>query len=370
MRIFFSSGEASGDHLAALLVKSLQEEIPGIECWGMGGPESRSAGMRADWSSESLQLMGIGEVVRSIPRLWRLKDEISRRIVLERPEAMVVVDSPDFHFPLLAQARRSGYRGTVIYLSPPQVWAWRSGRTGFLKSACDLCLPLFDFEHEFLLERGVPSAWVGHPFTDEFRSLQPLEEPEAGNRRVALLPGSRPGEIRRLLPVLLETSEHLGSRGFEPVFSIAPGLEPRERERLSSALEGRQTCTEKGRFLMERAFCVIGASGTAAVEAMMLDRFMIVLYRASLSSEIAFRLLVKTPHISIPNRLAGKRVYPELVQGEARASKILEHFEGYWAGGEGRKAVHEGLAKARARMGKQGVAGFWAREVLERAGAR
>lgn len=105
MRIFFSSGEASGDHLAALLVKSLQEEIPGIECWGMGGPESRSAGMRADWSSESLQLMGIGEVVLSIPRLWRLKDEISRRIVLERPEAMVVVDSPVHHLEYSLQYR-------------------------------------------------------------------------------------------------------------------------------------------------------------------------------------------------------------------------------------------------------------------------
>lgn len=369
MKIFFSAGEASGDHLAALLAKALQEGVPGIECWGMGGPESRRAGMRIEWPSEALHLMGICDVALSIPRLWRLKNEICLRIAQEQPEALVVVDSPDFHFPLLAQARRSGYRGMIVYLSPPQVWAWRSGRTDFLKSVCDLCLPLFDFEHEFLSGRGVASAWVGHPFVDEFGKTGLQAEPEA-RRLVALLPGSRPGEIRRLLPVLKETAQHLSERGFEPVFSIAPGLGEKDREWLASALKGYSTSTETGRSLMGRAGGVIGASGTAAVEAMMLDRFMIVLYRVSLSSEIAFRLLVKTPFISIPNRLAGKQVYPELVQKRARASEILDSFSAYQNDGERRRTVHEALARARSRMGKPGAPAFWAYSVLSRAGLR
>jgi lipid-A-disaccharide synthase len=367
MKVFFSSGEASGDHLAALLTNALREESPGIECWGMGGRESRMAGMRIEWPAEALHLMGIADVALAVPRLWKLKNEICRRIMQEQPEALVVVDSPDFHFPLLAQARRSGYRGTVVYLSPPQVWAWRSGRTGFLRSACDLCLPLFDFEHEFLSERGVPSAWVGHPFVDEFKSADPKTSTVAG-RLVALLPGSRPGEIRRLLPVLKETAEQLSARGFVPVFSIAPGLEAQERERLSAALEGCRTSSEAGRSLMERAGCVIGASGTAAVEAMMLDRFMIVLYRVSLSSEIVFRLLVNAPFISIPNRLAGKRIYPELVQGQASASKVIDRFDAYQNDEKGRRAVHEALARARSRMGKPGAPAFWARLLLAKAG--
>ena len=369
MKIFFSSGEASGDHLAALLARALQEGAPGIQCWGMGGPESRRAGMRTEWSSEALHLMGIADVAHSIPRLWRLKNEICRRILQEQPKVLVVVDSPDFHFPLLAQVRRSGYRGTVVYLSPPQVWAWRSGRTNFLKTACDLCLPLFDFEHEFLLERGVPSAWIGHPFVDEFGTTSLQTDPEV-RRRVALLPGSRPGEIRRLLPVLAETAQHLSARGFEPVFSLAPGLGEQDRKWLSSALKGWKTSTEAGRSLMGRAGCVIGASGTAAVEAMMLDRFMVVLYRVSLSSEIAFRLLVKTPFISIPNRLAGKGIYPELVQGHARTGEILDTFDAYWKDPERRRAVHEALAEARSRMGKPGAPAFWAHSVLMRAGLR
>ncbi len=364
MKIFFSSGEASGDHLAALLVKALKKRIPGLDCWGMGGREGTEAGMRTEWPSEALQLMGIGEVLSSIPRLARLKSALCRRIEEEEPDAVVVVDSPDFHFPLLGQLRKSGYRGRVVYLAPPQVWAWRSGRTAFLRSTCDLCLPLFDFEHEFLLEKGVPSAWSGHPFIDEFGAVDGTGEPEEGRRQVALLPGSRTSEVCRLLPVLKETARLLSERDFEPVFSIAPGLDTRARERLLADLEGFRADTGEGRALMAGSCCVIGASGTAAVEAMMLDRFMIVLYRVSVSSEIIYRLMVKTPYISIPNRLAGCGLYPELVQAEARPSVILGHFEDYWADGEKRRDFHDRLRAARSRMGRPGVGDFWADRLL------
>jgi lipid-A-disaccharide synthase len=365
MKIFFSSGEASGDHLAALLLKALRKRVPGLDCWGMGGREGTEAGMRTEWSSEVLQLMGIGEVLSSIPRLVALKRALCRRIEEEKPDAVVVVDSPDFHFPLLSQLRQAGYRGRIVYLAPPQVWAWRSGRTSFLRSACDLCLPLFDFEHDFLLGRGVASAWNGHPFVDEFGGFEKPGQPEERGRQVALLPGSRASEVRRLLPVLKETAKLLLDRAFEPVFSIAPGLDGRERDRLGHALAGFRTDMGEGKALMADSCCVIGASGTAAVESMMLDRFMIVLYRGSVSSEIIFRLLVKTPHISIPNRLAGFRLYPELIQAQVRPSAILEYFEDYWADGAKRRDFHERLEVARSRMGKPGVGDFWADRVLE-----
>jgi lipid-A-disaccharide synthase len=365
MKIFVSSGEASGDHLAASLLVALKERVPGLDSWGMGGRESRKFGMRVEWGAEELQLMGIGEVLSSIPRLLRLKGQICRRACEERPDAVVVVDSPDFHIPLLRQLRQSGYGGKVIYLAPPQVWAWRSGRTDFLGSACDLCLPLFDFEHGFLISRGVRSAWAGHPFVDEFPVPEERSEPGNRGRRVALLPGSRASEIRRLLPVLEETAGILEDKGFEPVFSIAPGLNSHEKQWLSEALSGFRTDAGEGRALMRNSCCVVGASGTASVEAMMMDLFMIVLYRVSLSSEAAFRFFVKTPHISIPNHLAGCRLYPELVQGEARTSVIMEHFDGYWADERNRNHFHERLKIARSRMGKPGAAGFWARCILD-----
>ena len=365
MNIFVSAGEASGDHLASSLVSALKERVPGLGCWGMGGRESKAAGLEAEWPGEALQLMGIGEVLSSIPRLLRLKDAICRRVGEEKPEVVVVVDSPDFHCPLIRQLRRAGYGGAVVYLAPPQVWAWRSGRASFLREACNLCLPLFDFEHEFLAERGVPSAWAGHPFVDEFPGLQEERGDEPRRRRVALLPGSRSSEVRRLLPVLQETAGILEARGLEPVFSIAPGLNAGEREWLAGALAGFRTDSREGRALMKDSCCVIGASGTAAVEAMMLDRFMVVLYRVSLSSELVFRLFVKTPHISIPNRLAGSRLFPELVQGGVQPDAIMEHLDGYWADEGKRESFHERLKMARSRMGEPKVAGFWARMVLD-----
>lgn len=365
MKILVSSGEASGDHLAATLVTALKERVPRLDAWGMGGRESRNCGMRVEWASEELQLMGIGEVLSSIPRLLRLKHEICRRVCEEKPVAVVVVDSPDFHIPLLRQLRQSGYGGKIVYLAPPQVWAWRRGRTAFLRENCDLCLPLFDFENDFLASSGVRSTWAGHPFVDEFPNPEGKGGPGNRGRRVALLPGSRASEIRRLLPVLEETAGILEDKGFEPVISIAPGLDSRERERLVEALSRFRTDAGDGRTLMGNSCCVIGASGTAAVEAMMMDLFMIVLYRASLSSEVAYKLFVKTPHISIPNHLAGCRLYPELVQGGARTSGIMEHFDDYWADERKRKIFHERLKIARSRMGKPGAGSFWARCILD-----
>lgn len=365
MKIFVSSGEASGDQLAGPLVAAMKRRVPGLDCWGMGSLQSKLQGMKVEWSSEALQLMGIGEVLSSIPRLLRLKREISRRIRQENPDAVVVVDSPDFHIPLLREITQAGYEGRIIYLAPPQVWAWRSQRAAFLGAVCDLCLPLFGFEHEFLQERNVRSAWVGHPFVDQIPF--PKEGPPADRKdnRVALLPGSRTNEVWRLLPVLIEVGKALEKRGYEPVFSIAPGLRAEEKERLLCALSAFSVDKGPGRDLMRSSTAVIGASGTAAVEAMMLDRYMIVLYRISVSSEIIFRMFVRANHIAIPNILAEKRVYPELVQGKARADSILAHFDAYTEDRALRETVHERLKYARSRMGKPGAADFWAKSVLD-----
>lgn len=367
MRIFVSAGEASGDHLAASLIRAMSAASPGVLSWGMGGHESESCGMEVTWPSEALQLMGIGEVLGSIPRLLKLKNRISNRIAEEKPDAVIVVDSPDFHFPLLRQVRREGYRGCIVYLAPPQVWAWRSGRTAFLRETCDLCLPLFGFEHDFLALNGVRSAWTGHPFVDDFCGVGKPAGPNAENRRVALLPGSRKTEVERIIPVLLPTAGLLREKGYEPVFSIAPGLARKERERLLSLVSGFRTDERGGRAIMGESCCVVGASGTAAVEAMMLDRFMVVLYRVSLSSELVFRCFVRTPHVSIPNRLAEGAVYPELLQGNANPGSIMEALEGYLSG-VNRSSVHESLERARSRMGRPGAADFWARSILESMG--
>ena len=155
---FISCGEVSGDIYAADLIIELRKNSS--EIWGMMGPRGILAGGTATWSYEELKLMGFTEVVPAIPRLLKLRNDIVREIMTRGPGAVIVVDSPDFHFPLVKKLRAAGYKGLTVFLVTPTVWAWRSGRVKLLRDYFDLCLPLFSFEHDFLIEQGVNSRWT------------------------------------------------------------------------------------------------------------------------------------------------------------------------------------------------------------------
>ena len=205
------------------------------DIWGMGGVESRNAGVRAEWNGERLQLLGLTEVFSAIPSILALRREMVERIIERAPEAVVVCDSPDYHMRLIAKLRARGYRGRIFYLSPPTVWAWRSGRANDLRRDVDECLPLFKFEHDYLLSRGCASAWRGHPLLEEYNHR--AETPDLGvdyepGKLVAFLPGSRGSEIKSLLPIMEEAASALGSMGWQPVFSVAPGLNPTVRSEM------------------------------------------------------------------------------------------------------------------------------------------
>jgi lipid-A-disaccharide synthase len=221
----------------------------------------------------------------------------------------------------------------------------------------DLCLPLFQFEHEYLLRAGVNSAWKGHPLVDEFSA--PLPE-EADPKRIALLPGSRRSEVFRLLPPLVECASLLKDRGYRPVFSIAPGMPEDLRNRLRNVLMGHETWEGPGRDLLALSAAAAGASGTVAVEAMMLGRFMAVLYRGGFLSWLAWKTLVKTPRISIPNLLAGEELYPELIQGRATGRNAFSALLGFLEDERSVEHVRAGLLSARKAMGLPGAMDFWA----------
>jgi lipid-A-disaccharide synthase len=361
--IFFSCGEVSGDGYAASLARALQGRGFNEPFFGMGGPLSLDAGAEIVRDSRELHLMGIGDVVSAIPRLLRLKKELAGLIKSRNPRAVVLIDSPDFHLPLVRYLRKKGWKGPVICLIPPTVWAWRSGRVKSLRRFFDLCLPLFKFEHEYLKGAGVLSAWRGHPLADDLRR----PAPKAGGKRIALLPGSRQSEVFRLLPPLKECARLLGERGYEPVFSIAPGMPEGLKSRLREGLEGYKIWEGSGRDLMASSLAVAGASGTAAVEAMMLGRFMAVLYKGSFTSWLAWRALVKTPYISIPNLLAGQEVYPEFIQGRATGQNAFLALLAYLEDGATGAKTDRLLEKARSAMGEAGAPDFWAARILEQA---
>jgi len=368
MSIFLSCGEASGDYYVAKLAAKLRQKGFSGKMWGLVGPQSEAAGVEMTWSMGELQLMGIGEVLSSIPRLLSLKKQIESRIIREVPRAVVVVDSPDFHLRLLEGLRSKGYEGQVIYLCPPTVWAWRSWRVKKLRKLCDLCLPLFDFEHQFLSERGVKSLWVGHPFLDEFdlnKRFFPSFDPERKNKVIGLMPGSRPSEVDRIFPVLVEVANRLKIEGFVPVFSIAPNLSEEMKDYVRSRSKPFEVYLGPGAELIGRSDAVVGASGTVAVESLLQKRFMVVLYKASWSSWLAYKIFVKTPWISIPNILAQETVFPELLQKDATSSVALEHLLLYLKDPVFRGKVHESMDRACKKMGQPGALDLWAQEVLK-----
>jgi lipid-A-disaccharide synthase len=282
------------------------------------------------------------------------------------PRGVVVIDSPDFHIPLVRTLRKKGYQGRVFYIAPPTVWAWRQGRVKALAEYCDICLPLFDFERAFLEGHGVPCRWYGHPLSGATRETVPADLGQRDGRKVvAMLPGSRSGEVRRLLPQMLIASEGIDRRGFRPVFSVAPGLDPETASFLRGNCEPWETYEGRGTELMAASEMVIGASGTAAVEALILEKFMIVLYKASFSSWLVYKAFVRSPLISIPNILAGGVIYPELLQSDVSAGKILGHFDLYMGSSQQRRTVDESIrATASVLNGGDAPAG-WGAAIME-----
>jgi lipid-A-disaccharide synthase len=355
--IFFSCGEVSGDGYASAVLDALRRRGYAQTFFGMGGPLAAGAGAEIVSDSRALHLMGVSDVLPAIPRLLRLKQSLVDLVLSRRPGAVLLIDSPDFHLPLAASLRRSGWRGPIVYAVPPTVWAWRSGRVRNLRRDTDLCLPLFRFEHEYLLKAGVNSAWKGHPLVDEF-SVPFLEESDP--KRIALLPGSRRSEVFRLLPPLVKCASLLKDRGYRPVFSIAPGMPEDLRNRLRDELKGYETWDGPGRDLLASSAAAAGASGTVAVEAMMLGKFMAVLYKGGFLSWLAWKTLVKTPRISIPNLLAGEELYPEFIQGRATGRNAFSALLGFLEDERAAEHVRAGLLSARSAMGVPGALDFWA----------
>ncbi len=343
MSIFISTGEISGDIYAAKLAESLHKILKDEKLWGMGGDLAR--GIDREWDNDALHIMGIAKILKTLPKLLKLRSALAQAVAARNPKAVIVIDSPDFHIPLLAKIRSLGYKGPAIYVCPPTIWAWRSGRAKYLRRYCDLCLPLFNFEEKVLEQHHVKSFWCGHPLVDDFaRSVSAPELPD-DPLRVALLPGSRRSEILSLMPVLEETALQLRGRGLHPVFSVAPGLDPESRRLVIENASGIEAAQTSGRALMSASRFVIGASGTAAVEAMFLNKFMIVVYRGSAFEWGIYKLVTNIPLISIPNVLAGRMMYPELLQKDATTKKIMACADRYIGEEVYAREIHEQIAR-------------------------
>ena len=369
--IFVSAGEISGDHYIAKVSSLLKEKGCGSLIYGLCGEESRDSGVECLWRNERLHLIGVAEVISSLPDILRLKNEIYQDIMKRRPQALILADSPDFHLPLVRSLRRGGYRGKIFYISPPSVWAWRSYRVKELESNIDECLPLFKFEHEYLRMARCASLWTGHPLVEEFRDFTPDRElvtaDKSSREIIALLPGSRRGEIEQLAPLLADVYDELEGAGYLPVFSAAQGLSEGARAELFKSIgEGRRYYEGPGRNLMGVSSLVIGSSGTATAEALLLGRYMVVLYKVRPLSAMIGRRLLGHLRFAIPNLLARDMFCPELIQERATSELALrEAFAWLRADAAVRADKEKRMSELIALMGKPGVYDFWAERILK-----
>ncbi len=334
LRVGLIAGEPSGDALGAALINALRRRVPDIECIGVAGPAMRAAGCRALYPAEALAVMGLVEVLAHLPRLLRIRRGLLRQLRADPPQVLVGIDAPDFNLPVEARLRRAGIR-TVHYVSP-SVWAWREGRVRQIAGAVDRMLTLFPFEARFYERHGVPVTQVGHPLQATLRPIDPavaraalgLPPPGPDSLPVlALLPGSRAGEYRRLTPLFLATAQWLREQG-RPCHLLLPLVNQAARTAVEAALRRSGAglfCTlvdGRAQEVMAAADAVLLASGTATLEAMLLQRPMVVAYRLAPLTYAIARRLVRTPHVAIPNLLAGRAVVPEFIQHAATPAAL------------------------------------------------
>ncbi|MBZ9558121.1 MULTISPECIES: lipid-A-disaccharide synthase [unclassified Modicisalibacter] len=379
MRVYLVAGELSGDNLGVGLMRSLRARHPDVEFRGIGGPRMIAAGLESLYPLETLSVMGLVEVLKHLPGLVKVRLHLKRDALAWRPDVMIGIDAPDFNLGLERQLREAGVP-TVHYVSP-SVWAWRQGRIKGIRRAVDAMLTFLPFEAAFYRRHAVPVAFVGHPLADEL----PLTNDRLAARRelgldaespvLALLPGSRGNEIRFLGATFLDVAERLSAET-EALQLVIPAASPQRRQELEALLATRPGLQARTRLLDGRAReamvasdAVLLTSGTAALEAMLCHRPMVVAYRMAPATHWLARHLVKTPWISLPNLIARESLVPELIQDAATPTAIVEHLRPWLNDAKARAAMESRFAAMHAEL-QRGASARAAAAVLAVAAGR
>jgi lipid-A-disaccharide synthase len=331
--IVLVAGETSGDNLGAHLIEALRARLPGARFAGIPGPRMLAAGCEAWERAEDLAVMGLFEILPHLPRLLRIRRNLLARVLAEKPDVYVGVDAKEFNLRVAPRLKERGIR-TVQYVSP-QIWAWRQGRVKTIGRAVDLVLCLLPFEKRFYDEHGVRAVFVGHPLADQIplhldsRAARAALGLDAEGSYIALLPGSRHGEVARLSPDFAATVAWLRQQRPELKFVAALANEGAHRT-FAAAIDAagvrdRVTLIEgNAQQVMAASDVVLLASGTATLEATLVKRPMVVAYRLSVLTTFLLKTLklFKAPFFAQPNLLAGRQVVPEYFNDEVRADVL------------------------------------------------
>jgi lipid-A-disaccharide synthase len=333
LRFALLAGEASGDQLGAGLIAEIKSRYPDAEFAGIGGDLMRQAGIKAWHDSQELAVMGLAEVLKHLPRLLRLRHSIFERILAWQPDVFIGIDAPDFNLGLEKKLKRKGIK-TVHYVSP-SIWAWRESRAKKIANSADRVLCLFPMEPPIYARYQVEADFVGHPIADRFEihpdknaARQSLNlSPD--KKILAVLPGSRRSEIQRLLPVFLEAMALLQINNSQLEFVI-PAANTQCRASIETLtrnanISNLHIVDGQSHQVMVAADAVLLASGTAALEALLAKRPMVVAYRISALTYFIVKAfgMMKIDYYSLPNVLANEVLVPELMQDNCTASNIV-----------------------------------------------
>ncbi len=374
IRVMVSAGELSGDSHAAALLGNLRNLGHDLEAFGLGGDGLVKAGLELLCHQRDVSVTGVGEVFRMLPRLLRAYRSLLRALRERKPHLLLLVDYPGMNMRLACHARKMGV--PVVYYVVPQVWAWRAGRAKLLARDTALCLCIFQFEEEFLRSRGVPTKFVGHPLLDDpwFRDGFPdgararstlalhLERPV-----VAVLPGSRKTEIEHHLKPFVGACRWLADRRPETQF-VLPAAQEGWRAWLTDLVRSHggddldlRVVGGASRQVLAAADVALTKSGTSTLEAALSGTSMVIAYRMAASSYWLAKRLVRVPHIGMANIVAGKRLFPELLQKEVTSEKLgmnlLRMLES--------PVSRESFLTIRQRLGGAGTARRAAEEIAE-----
>lgn len=370
-KVMISVGEASGDLHGASVAAALKQLQPDIKLFGMGGQAMRSAGVDIVYDIADLGVIGFVEVVKNLPRLFKLRDSLIELINSEQPDVLVIIDYPDFNMRLAQKAKALGVP-VVSYISP-SAWAWRKGRAKDVAGIVDRLAAIFPFEADVYREAGANVTFVGHPLLDivkpELSGQQAYDFFQASQAHpvILLLPGSRTQEIVNLLPVMLAAAEKIVEEVPDCQFYL-PVASTISREMLQDMLNHYRihvTLTNERTYdLMTIANAAIAASGTVTLEAALLGLPSVVIYKMNALTYLLGKLLVKIPHISLPNIIAGRQIIPELLQAEVTPAKVAQAVLAMLDGDE-KNRLQQDLEEVRLKLGEPGAVERVARVILE-----
>jgi lipid-A-disaccharide synthase len=380
LRLMIVAGEPSGDAHAAALVRALSEEARAakFQFFGATGAQMRAAGVESVVDSDDLAIMGIVEVARVLPKFWHAFQTLKREAVKRQPHAVILVDWPDFNMRLARALHRRGLR--VIYYISPQLWAWRAYRVGSLRRNVDLLLSILPFEPEWYWRRNLSNVeFVGHPLTGEVKPRYGREEfclrngLDPARPVIALLPGSRHKELERILPPMIDAARRLKRERPETqaVVALAPNRSREEAERIIEATARQnshdasnlQITQQETREALAAADAAAVASGTATLEAALLETPFVIVYKESFINWHTLGRLISAEHFGLINLIAGERLVTELMQndltGERLAKELLKLLER-----QENELLRARLKEATAKLGTGGASTRAARAIL------